>query len=725
MSTSPDIKFNIYNPVITYEHRAAYDSIVSQLQEIFPICNQGKCKALEVTDDPQKQKQINDLMEKVEYFSDSLISITKVFFDQLYRAKESSSQSIAHSTAKIKIDMIERNLLERTCDVRWWALEKAFWECITQANAAVAKAGRGKGAERAARERSAGFDEMVEHACTRLEDIRSSYTLYRDLVIVDLKGTVIANSNARRRGQVIGLDVSSEPWFRQALQTKDGTDYHVQDVSRSVVEDEEDALIYSTAIRAGGEESGTAIGVMGVFFDFGGECQMILNDYLPKDDTGETLEGWFSFFTNAAGRVICSSDLHFIPTGTTPDLPRSHRSLSQPGEFHVSTGMFGGSPSLLVSHKTAGFNEYKGLNWTSHLVVPVPAMFERPPVQNDYGISPKELMNSRLIPEINRQTYREIQRNKGDIQLISINGIVLATDLGKLGKSFMPIFDQITETGSSTTGMMEVLLSEMSSDMLQQNLKALENLSKQAIELIDRNLFERAADVRWWSTDHVFWNALKSPSPTSFEHASKRLGIINASYTMYRDLVIADTNGRIVASSKLENRDRLEGMSVSDQAWFRQGIQISKSTQFGVQDVTKTELESHDTSLIYSGGILQDGMRSGKAIGVLGILFDWENQVHPILEECLPRIKGEVVHGGAAFYVNRDRLVIATTDAVNFPVGTVVNIPAENTNLKDGQSASGIFTANGNKYVLGSSRSSGYREYKGLAWTAHVVRTIE
>ena len=265
----------------------------------------------------------------------------------------------------------------------------------------------------------------------------------------------------------------------------------------------------------------------------------------------------------------------------------------------------------------------------------------------------------------------------------------------------------------------------MSSDMLHQNLKALENLSKQAIELIDRNLFERAADVRWWSTDHVFWNALKAPSPKNFELASKRLGIINASYTMYRDLVIADANGRIVASSKLENRDRLEGMSVSDQAWFRQGIQISKSTQFGVQDVCKTELELHDTSLVYAGGILQDGQRNGKATGVLGILFDWENQVHPILEGCLPRIKGEVVHGGAAFYVNKDRLVIATTDAVNFPVGKVVNIPAENTNMKDGQAASGIFTANGNKYIIGSSRSHGYREYKGLVWTAHVVRTIE
>ena len=151
-------------------------------------------------------------------------------------------------------------------------------------------------------------------------------------------------------------------------------------------------------------------------------------------------------------------------------------------------------------------------------------------------------MNSKLIPERNQQTYREIQRNKGDIQLISINGIILATDLGKAGTSFIPIFDQITTTGNSTTGKMEELLSEMSSDMLEQNLKALENFSKQAIDLIDRNLFERAADVRWWSTDHAFWEALQDGTDEKFEQAAKRLGIINASYTMYRDLVAYGEN---------------------------------------------------------------------------------------------------------------------------------------------------------------------------------------
>ena len=720
MSEAKNIKFNIYNPIITYEHRAAYDMIVSHLQEIFPICNQGKCKALEVSDDPQKQKQINDLMEKVEFFSNSLITITKIFFDQLYRAKQTSSQSISQSTAMIKIDMIERNLLERTCDVRWWALEKAFWECITLSTNSK---GTGKGKSGTSSNAKA-IKEAVDLACTRLEDIRNSYTLYRDLVITDTNGIIIANSNAERRSQVIGMDVSDEEWFQKALETKDGSEYFVQDVSKSKMEDM-DALIYSTALRANGDEQGNVIGAMGVLFDFQGESQIILNDYLPKDSEEQTLEGWFSFFTNKDGKVICSSDESFVPSGQMADLPRNHRNLTHAGDVIVSTGSVCGNRSLIVSHKSEGFDEYKGLGWTSHLVLPESAMFERSVTNEDYGISPQELMNSKLIPEKNQQTYREIQRNKGDIQLISINGIILATDLGKAGTSFIPIFDQITTTGNSTTGKMEELLSEMSSDMLEQNLKALENFSKQAIDLIDRNLFERAADVRWWSTDHAFWEALQEGSEEKFEEAAKRLGIINASYTMYRDLVIADSNGRIVANSKSENRDKLKRMNVSEQSWFRQGMQIARSVQFGVQDVCDSDLENEETSLIYCGGILENGQREGKVLGVLGILFDWENLVHPILEGCLPRIKGEVVDGGVAFYVNEEHRVIASTDSENFKIGQVVNLPSENLNLEAGESASGIFTANDKKYIIGSSRTQGYREYKGLGWTAHVVRPID
>lgn len=723
MNSNSDIKFNIYNPVITYEHRAAYDSIVSQLQEIFPICNQGKCKALEVTDDPQKQKQINDLMEKVESFFRWIDRYNKTFFDHLYRAKESSFQSIFHSTAKIKIDMIERNLLERTCDVRWWALEKSFSDCIELSNSQNLKVRNSKTVASKQNLKSVKLSKLISYACTRLEDIRSSYTLYRDLVIVGADGIVIANSNPLSRKKTLGINVSDEEWFKQALKTNNGTEYFAQDFCKSKLESV-DSLIYSTAIRSNGDENGSPIGVLGVLFDFQGECQNVLNDYLPQDEHGITLDGWHSFFTNHKGKVICSNNEDLIPIQSTPDLPKNHRFLNAPGDFIFSNVIFCGVRSLIVSHRSEGFDNYPGLGWTSHLVIPVATIFDRSSELSNLDITSKELLGSSLIPETNRQTFQEIQRNKGDIQLISINGIILATDLGKSGKSFMPIFDQITEAGSSTTGKMEFLLSEMSSDMLGQNLKALENLSKQSIELIDRNLFERAADVRWWATDHVFWNSLSKMDSNNYDEASKRLAVINASYTMYRDLILVDSSGNIVANSKMENRKRIKELNISSQTWFKQALQISNSVQYVVQDVGNTNLEDENTSLIYAGAIIDLGQRSGKVIGVLGILFDWNAIATSILECCSPRIHGSLAKGSAAFYLNREHTVIASTDVINFPVGAKLNLPESSVLLKDGASSSGIFNSNGKKYIIGSSRSKGYREYNGLDWTSHVVRSF-
>ena len=691
-----------------------------------------------------------------------------------------------------KIDMIERNLLERTCDVRWWALEKSFWECISIANnnseqfAPILSLLQGVINENEdwddhrnqelsqailtlktdfqskpntilnpsrltlfksslqkitshlesfnQRELVKKLDNILEmfkdiqlsvaQACSRLEDIRNSYTLYRDLVIVDQKGIVIANSNVQRRDAVLGLDLSKEDWFIKALQTKDGTEYHVQDIAPSKVEDGMESLVYGTAIRENGDEQGKVIGAMGVYFDFQGESQLILNEYMPTHD-GELVDGWFSFFTNKAGRVICSNDELAIPSGSYANIPRKHCNLQQAGEFCVSTTIMRGAKSLIVSNKSGGFDDYKGLGWTSHFIFPESAMFDRAEQKEDFGISSQELMSSHLIPEINKQTYKEIQRNKGDIQLISINGIVLATDLGKAGSSFIPIFDQITSTGNSTTGKMEELLAEMSSDMLQQNLKALENFSKQAIDLIDRNLFERAADVRWWASDHAFWNALENPTPDLLNTAAKRLSIINASYTMYRDLVIADLSGKIVASSKSENRDRLNRSNVSDQYWYRQGTQSNSSSNYYVQDAAKNNLENEDISLIYSSGILEKGQRTGKSLGALGIFFDWEAIAVPILLGSLPRINGEVVSGVAAFYVNKNNFIIASTDNENFPKGQKVELPTGKHSLTPGASSSGIFQLKDTRYIIGSSRTKGYREYQGLGWSAHVVRPID
>ena len=420
------------------------------------------------------------------------------------------------------------------------------------------------------------FHKSSVFACDRLEDINSSYTLYRDLVITNKVGCVIGNANRDQRERVLGMNISQEHWFTKALETHDGTQYHAQDLASSVVESDQLSLIYSTAIRTGGETNGDIIGAMGIYFDFQGEVNLILHDYLPQDDRGNPDDGWYSFLTNEQGVVIGSSDVAMVPMMDYAHIPRRHRSLDQ-GERVHSYGVFEGNDAAVFSAKTDGYLEYEGLGWSSHFVLPKAEIFSSASAEENDLLSVDELMQSNLIPEINKETYIKVQDDKESIQLISLNGIVFASKLGKRGVALGPIFDQITKTGDFATSMMEKLLSEMAVGELQLNLQNLANSSKQAIDLIDRNLFERSADIRWWATDKPFWEALAAQSAEAYDDASARLKVINGSYTMYRNLVLADHNGDIVACSKLELRNELRKINVSDQEWFHQGCAPPKA----------------------------------------------------------------------------------------------------------------------------------------------------
>jgi hypothetical protein len=59
----------------------------------------------------------------------------------------------------------------------------------------------------------------------------------------------------------------------------------------------------------------------------------------------------------------------------------------------------------------------------------------------------------------------------------------------------------------------------------------LADLALNAIEIIDRNLYERSCDVRWWATDSAAVDACSDPTPKLCTHAGTRLGVILDSYT--------------------------------------------------------------------------------------------------------------------------------------------------------------------------------------------------
>ena len=812
MSKGNSSKFSIFAPVVAYEHREFYEQIVNELNVILPVCNQGKCLAVDISRNIAEQETIKELMERVERFRGELLEGTKNLFAQFYQSKDAFHKMIQSTVAYVKINLMDRNLLERSCDVRWWALEIAFCKCIERFNkdkvnlknlrkiteeyrleleVRSRKLVRDKvglfgmfGTKRLKelalidnkitainsfmksigclgilydKEKYAEFiqaslavkevfkdrtqelniidliDRIVEdieklhgeidYANERLETINSSYTLYRDLIICDDEGNVIATSNRKRRKVVQGLNVAGEKWFENAMKTSDGTEYYAQDFAPSAVE-EQDSLIYSTAVRTDAQENNIAIGAMGIFFDFQDEAGIILADYTPKDSDGDVEEGWCSFFSNNKGYIIASSNEDNNEVGAKTHIPRSHLKL-EAGETIRSYGFYNGQDSALFTAKTDGYLDYKGLGWSSHVILPRRSIFSRGDSHTNNDIDMKLLLKSCIIPDINKQTYVNVEHDKRAMQLISTNGMLFAAELGASGQALSPIFEQITKTGDFATACMEDLLQEMAADELNLNFQTLKLFSKQAIDLIDRNLFERAADIRWWSTDKYLIDALKEPTEQSAKDAGQRLKVINGSYTMYRNLILVDATGTIIACSSPALLGGIKQINVSAHEWFEKGMLTVDNTEYAVADVQKSELEpTKNRSLIYSSGVRVGGGDNSEAIGVLGILFDWDTEAGMMLQKCLPRnSEGGKIKGSVAFYTNSNGEIIESTDQEIFAVGEKHDaVSAICTHLGVGESNSGIIEIESKQYIIGSTKTKGYREYDGLEWSAHVLR---
>src|SRR5690606_27535139 len=58
------------------------------------------------------------------------------------------------------------------------------------------------------------------------------------------------------------------------------------------------------------------------------------------------------------------------------------------------------------------------------------------------------------------------------------------------------------------------------------------DLSRNVVEIMDRNLYERSCDVRWWATDSAIVNAAAGNDETAHSLACERLATILRSYTV-------------------------------------------------------------------------------------------------------------------------------------------------------------------------------------------------
>jgi hypothetical protein len=323
---------------------------------------------------------------------------------------------------------------------------------------------------------------------------------------------------------------------------------------------------------------------------------------------------------------------------------------------------------------------------------------------------------SRAVSELATQKMDEIQTVTNSTRILALNALIEAKRAGEAGLGFAVVAQEVKSISERVTNIGNELRARMTErttelDTLGRGLVAqlrgsrLADLALNMIDVIDRNLYERSCDVRWWATDSAVVECAADPAPERKRHAAKRLGVILGAYTVYLDLWVIDRSGTVIATGASDRYRKALGTSVANEAWFREALATRSGDAYAVADIAVNPILDNRQVATYATAIRAGGESDGAPIGVLGVFFDWQTQSKAVVEGV--RLNEEEKPRSRCLLVDSQGRVIAASDGQGILTETV--------KLQTNGQVQGSYTAEGGK-VVGFALTPGYETYRGLGW---------
>jgi hypothetical protein len=527
--------------------------------------------------------------------------------------------------AQIAVDVLTRNLFERTADIGFLATDSAIVEACVAHDATVLAALR-----------------------ERLRAYAARYTVYSDIVLMAPDGQVLTRLaggfDGRSASAIIGRALAGQGGY---VETYEATDFCDGDA----------ALTYAWRV----EHDGRAVGVLVLVFDLEREARMIFERLATRDEV--------QAFVDARGRVVVSNDAARLPPG--------HLLAPRAGAASLRLG---GVTHLVTQRHGRPYQGYPGPGWSTVALAPVELAFgedaeETMPVDFSGG----NIFSRRLLDVPVRA--REIQRR---LDRMVWNGrIHQAAESNAFSRSLL---EEIAATGRKTKDVFERASSQLLATVASGLLGEARFLAGLSVDVLDRNLYERANDCRWWATSPVL-------ATMDAAAARKTLAHINGLYTVYADILLFDAHGVVTAASRDTGA---EGRQLTP-AWVGECLALREPMRYAVSPFEPSELYGGAGTYVYAAPILVDG----RAIGGVALVFDSTPQFEAMLRAALPATADSV-----AAFCRRDGAVISRTGELP------VTLPPDVLSLAPGQSWAGVLTEGGRCFVVGATAGSGYREFK-------------
>jgi hypothetical protein len=329
---------------------------------------------------------------------------------------------------------------------------------------------------------------------------------------------------------------------------------------------------------------------------------------------------------------------------------------------------------------------------------------------------------AKTVGAIASQKVAGIKRINAHAHLLALNAQIESARAGAAGAGFGVVAKEVKtisrEIESLTTELTEQLQPRLVElDQHGQRLVAtvrgtrLADLALNLIEIIDRNLYERSCDVRWWATDSAVVAVCTEPTEHASEFSSSRLGVILDSYTVYADLVVCNLNGEVIAHGRPGKYPEMDRATMASTSWFRNALATEDGTGFTVADIVPVSELGGQLVATYATAIRERGETKGRPIGVLGIMFDWGAQAQAVVDGV--RLSTEERGLTRALIVDSKHKVLASSDRAGV-LKEIVAIETRDRKMGHYEAQDGS--------VVGFALTPGYETYHGLGWYGVLIQ---
>ncbi|MDR2417908.1 MAG: methyl-accepting chemotaxis protein [Treponema sp.] len=313
-----------------------------------------------------------------------------------------------------------------------------------------------------------------------------------------------------------------------------------------------------------------------------------------------------------------------------------------------------------------------------------------------------------------------------DLKVLSINAKIQAARVGALGAGFGVVANEMGNLASHTEAIIADL--RISIKGMMNNLIELENgvrgqrLAQMAaynIEIVDRSLYERSCDVRWWATDGAIVDAAMSISKGQIDFASQRMGVILDAYSVYFDIILCDMRGNILCNGR-PGKYQCAGLNMGQTAWFNRAVAAKNGSEYGFEGPLTSALAGGKNTLVFSCGVRDRGQAYGKLQGVLGVVLNWDALGREVLLQTQKALSAEAEEPVKCYICRTDGVILSSTEAFTRDD----KIALENLSNIIQSKFTTYRGSNGQVLLIGVGLSRGFEAYK-TGWASIITEAMD